>query len=301
MNAPSPADPAGKLLVIATPIGNLDDVSPRLRKALAGVDVIAAEDTRRTAILLASLSLDVATLSYHRHNEHSRAVELLRRLERGERIGLVTDAGTPGVSDPGPLLVRLAHERHIAVEPVPGPSAVLAALSVSGFDGDTFVFAGYLPARAEARRKYAAALAAEPRTIIVFEVPHRIVESLADLEEAFGDRLALVARELTKVHEELVRDRLPALHRLFEERAAGDEAPRTRGEYTVVICGAREWQQHFQAPAAADAKRLDNELAKVETLVAAGLSLRDAVKAVAILTDTPRNLLYDAALRRRSE
>lgn len=224
----------GVLYVVATPIGNLGDVSARAREILAGASLVAAEDTRHSGRLLRELGLERPLVSLHEHNERIRVAELVGRLQRGESIALVSDAGTPLVSDPGYLLVAAAVEAGISVAPVPGPSAAIAALSASGLPCDRFCFEGFLPARAAARRQRLAELAAEARTLIVYEAPHRIADCLADLAATCGAaRRACVAREITKRFETFYRGTLGEL----AERAKSD-ADMARGESVIVVEGA---------------------------------------------------------------
>jgi 16S rRNA (cytidine1402-2'-O)-methyltransferase len=216
----------GTLFIVATPIGNLDDITLRALRVLSEVAVIAAEDTRRTAGLLAHFRIQTPTMSFHAHNEHHRGVELLGLLETGKDLALVSDAGTPLVSDPGQALVRAARAAGIRVEVVPGPSAALAALVASGLASDTFTFLGFPPRREGARRSWIRSLAAEPRTTVFYEAPHRIAATLTALAEWLPDRMIAVARELTKVHEEVVcGPAAEVLTRLGEPR----------GEFTVVV------------------------------------------------------------------
>lgn len=228
-----PAGP-GRIDVVATPIGNLADLSPRARETLAGADLVAAEDTRHTGAMLRTLGIDRPLVSLHEYNESGRRDELLQRLARGARIALVSDAGTPLVSDPGFLLVRAALDAGIAVFAVPGPSAVLAALAMSGLPPDRFCFEGFLPARSAARREQLRALAREPRTLVFFEAPHRIMETLVDIAEELGaERRAAVAREISKVHESVYRGSIAALLDI------GRNDPNfARGEITLVVAGA---------------------------------------------------------------
>lgn len=229
----------GRLDVIASPIGNLEDLAPRARAALAAADLVAAEDTRRTGALLAACGISRPLLSLHDYNEARRVDELVGRLRAGAVIALVSDAGTPLISDPGFALVRAAAAAGIAVRPIPGPSAVTAALSVAGLATDRFVFEGFLPARAAERRRALAALAAERRTLVLFEAPHRIAATLADLAGSLGGgRRALLARELTKTFETLYRGTLGELAAL-----AGREPNLARGEITLVIEGAPEAEE----------------------------------------------------------
>lgn len=236
----SPREPSdqvrstGRLNVVATPIGNLSDLSDRARQSLASAHVIAAEDTRRTLGLLQSLGISRPLVSLHAHNEAQRLPDLLRRLEAGEIVALVSDAGTPLVSDPGAELVRRALEAGIEVRPIPGPSAVVAALIVAGVPAERFCFEGFLPSTERARRERLRDLAAEPRTLVFFEAPHRIASCLVDLATIFGaERRAAVARELTKLHETVYRGTLAEL----AERAQGEPDFR-RGEITLVVQGA---------------------------------------------------------------
>ena len=228
------ASATGRLQVIATPIGNLADLSERAREALAGADVIAAEDTRHTAALLKTLGISKPLLSLHEHNEARRVPTLLARLGAGERVALVSDAGTPLLSDPGYELVRRAAAAGFSVSAIPGPSAITAALAIAGLPTDRFCFEGFLPARQGERRAALQALAHEPRTLVFFEAPHRIAASLADMAATLGaKREAVVARELTKAHETIYRGTLQEL----AQRAAA-EANFARGEITLIVRGA---------------------------------------------------------------
>ena len=224
----------GRLQVIATPIGNLADLSERAREALAQADVIAAEDTRHTGALLTALRLATPLLSLHEHNESRRVPGVLARLAQGERVALVSDAGTPLLSDPGYELVRAAIAAGFEVSAIPGPSAITAALAVAGLPTDRFCFEGFLPARERERRAALEALAHERRTLVFFEAPHRIVAALTDIATVLGpERAAVVARELTKAHETVYRG---SLHELAARAAA--ETNFARGELTLVVHGA---------------------------------------------------------------
>jgi len=222
----------GKLLVVATPIGNLDDLSPRARAALAGADLVACDDTRRTGLLLHGLGISRQLLSLHEHNERQRLPRLLDELAAGATIALVSDAGTPLLSDPGFLLVREAAARGIAVEPVPGPSALLAALVASGLPPQPFTFAGFPPPKTGKRRAFYRRFAGLGHSLVLYESPHRILASLDDALAELGDRPAAAGRELTKLHEEVLRGRLS------EIRARLAERPALKGEFTLVIGGA---------------------------------------------------------------
>jgi 16S rRNA (cytidine1402-2'-O)-methyltransferase len=234
----------GTLYVVATPIGNLEDVTLRALRVLRDVSVIAAEDTRRTSRLLQHYSISTPTTSLHAHNEHAKTPGLIERIRGGESVALVSDAGTPVVSDPGARLVAAAHAAGLRVEPVPGPSAAIAALSASGFSGDAFVFVGFPPARAGARRKWLGELARDQRPLVLYEAPHRIRDTLADMLSVWGDRTIAVGRELTKTHEELVVK--PISDQLGRSLADG------RGEYTLVVAPASENRATAEPPSAQD-------------------------------------------------
>jgi 16S rRNA (cytidine1402-2'-O)-methyltransferase len=224
----------GRLYVVATPIGNLGDLSARAREALAGAALIAAEDTRHTGVLLKAFGIATPMVSLHDHNEAQRAPELVERLRGGESIALVSDAGTPAISDPGFDLVRACAAAGIEAVAVPGPCALVAALSVAGLPTDRFCFEGFLPARGAARRARVRDMSAEPRTLVFYESPHRIKEMLEDCAEHLGSaRAAVLAREITKLHESLYRGSLGEL----AARAASD-ADLSRGEIVLVIAGA---------------------------------------------------------------
>jgi 16S rRNA (cytidine1402-2'-O)-methyltransferase len=227
---------AGRLQVVATPIGNLGDLSARAREALAQTDLIAAEDTRHTAGLLHAIGIAKPMVSLNAHNEGERVQELLKRLQEGAVISLVSDAGTPLLSDPGFALVREVAKAGHEIRIIPGPSAITAALAIAGLPAHRFCFEGFLPARARERRTTLTGLASETRTLVFFEAPHRIVEVLADLAQEFGgERQAVVARELTKIHETIYRGTLADL----AQQAAGD-ANMQRGELTIVVHGSAE-------------------------------------------------------------
>ncbi|MEW5723889.1 MAG: 16S rRNA (cytidine(1402)-2'-O)-methyltransferase [Thermodesulfobacteriota bacterium] len=223
----------GTLYVVATPLGNLEDLTFRAARVLKEVALVAAEDTRRTRKLLAHLGASARVLGYREQNHQKVLPRLLEVLEAGGNVALVTDAGTPGVSDPGTLLVREAAARGLPVTPIPGPSAVAAALSAAGLPADGFLFAGFLPAKAPARRKELEKIKDLPRTLVFFEAPHRLAVSLADLARVLGDREAVMCREMTKINEEFRRGGLAGLAR---EAARRGEEP--RGEVTLVVAGA---------------------------------------------------------------
>ena len=216
----------GTLFVVATPIGNLEDVSARALRVLREATVIAAEDTRRTAQLLARFAIPTPTTSLHEHNEKKKMAALVERLQRGEAIALVSDAGTPTISDPGLQLIRAAIEAGVRVEPIPGPSAAMAALAVSGLPTDTFTFLGFPPVKGSERSRWFDEVRAAGRTVVFFEAPHRIRQTLQQLLDALGDAEIAVGRELTKAHEELVRGPISSVIGSLGE---------PRGEYTVVV------------------------------------------------------------------
>ena len=220
---------SGTLYLVATPIGNLEDITHRAVRLLREVSVIACEDTRHTRKLLNHYGINTRTISYHEHNERERGLELLRLLEAGSDVAIVSDAGTPGISDPGFQLARLAVEGDVRVVPVPGPSALIAALIASGLPTDEFFFAGFLPARSGARRTKLAELRSIPATLVFYEGPHRIAATLRDAQEILGEREAVVARELTKMHEEIVRGRLSNLCSRFSSSESA------RGEMVLII------------------------------------------------------------------
>jgi 16S rRNA (cytidine1402-2'-O)-methyltransferase len=219
----------GKLIVVSTPIGNLADISERARLALETADLVACEDTRHSGRLMAHLGLKRPLVSLHEHNEKQRLTGLLERLERGETIALISDAGTPLVSDPGFLLVRAAADAGLRVEAVPGPSAVLAALAISGLPPQPFTFLGFPPPKAGKRRTFLRRYAGLEHTLVLYESPHRLLASLADMREELGDRPAVVARELTKLHEEVLRGDLGEILEVLTARE------RLKGEFTVVL------------------------------------------------------------------
>ncbi len=268
---------SGTLHVVATPIGNLGDLSPRALETLKRVDAICAEDTRHTRQLLAHFGLERPLLALHEHNEGDAAAPLVARLLAGDSLALVSDAGTPLVSDPGFRLVRAARAAGVRVSPVPGPSALVAALSAAGLPSDRFVFEGFLPAKAKARREHLQALAAEPRTMIFYESSHRIEETLADMAMAFGDdRPAVVARELTKLFETVLDGGLAGLARRVRE-----DANQRKGEFVVLVQGA---------PEAADAKVAEGR--RLYARLCEHLPPSTAAKLAADLSGAPRKALY---------
>ena len=271
----------GVLYVVATPIGNLDDLSGRACTVLRMVDAVLAEDTRRARKLFDHYAIPTPTRAFHEHNEREETPRILTRLLEGKRFALICDAGTPLVSDPGYVLVREARLQHVPVHCVPGPSAVTAAISVSGLPTDRFTFEGFLPARHSRRLHVLGMLARETRTMVFYEAPHRIVDALADLRMAFGDdREAVIARELTKRFESVVAGRLDDL--LTQARIGRIPA---RGEFVVMVRGS--------AAASADEDATD---AMLRAMLDEGVAVRQTASVAARLTGRSRNALYRRAL-----
>ncbi|MBL8778126.1 MAG: 16S rRNA (cytidine(1402)-2'-O)-methyltransferase [Acidimicrobiales bacterium] len=271
----------GALILVATPIGNLGDLAPRAVEALASADVVACEDTRRTGRLLEHAGVRAPRLLVvNDHTEPTQVRTVLDLLDAGRRVAVVTDAGTPGISDPGERLVAAAANAGHVVEVVPGPSAAIAALVASGLPAGRFCFEGFLPRKGSGRRERLVALASEPRTMVFYEAPHRVVRTLADLAEALGPaRRVTIARELTKLHEELWRGSLEGAHAWAEEHPP-------RGEFVLVVAGA---------PAAAPAEDADI-VAALEAELAGGASKRDAAANVAAALGVAKRRAYDLAV-----
>jgi 16S rRNA (cytidine1402-2'-O)-methyltransferase len=269
----------GILYVVATPIGNLEDITFRALRVLREVAIIAAEDTRRTARLLQHYSISTPTTSLHEHNERTRTPELVGRLQRGESVAVVSDAGTPLISDPGAMLVAAAHDAGIRVEPIPGPSAALAAVSASGLPADQILIVGFPPHRSNDRKRWLSKLKDEPRLLVFFEAPHRIIASLTDLVDIFGDRVCAVGRELTKAHEELVvRPISQHLQSLIEPR----------GEFTIVVAPAEPVPEApMEIPPPAALIREFGDLTNSSTG-----SRREAVKLLARKYRVPTRTMY---------
>jgi 16S rRNA (cytidine1402-2'-O)-methyltransferase len=275
------AVPSGTLWIVATPIGNLEDLPPRAVSVLRAVALVACEDTRHSAGLFARFGIGTPTLPLHEHNEREAAERVLARLVAGESVALVSDAGTPLVSDPGYRLVMAAREAGVRVSTVPGPCALVAALSISGLPTDRFCFEGFLPPKSAARRARLEALAVDPRTLVFYESKHRIVECLQDLAATLGpQRRATLARELTKMHETVLAGTLDELH-----ARVGADPERQLGEFVVVVAGA---------PDDADAARM-REGERVLRLLLDELPGSRAAKLAAAITGAPRNALYRLA------
>ena len=283
-------DGAGCLYVVATPIGNLEDITMRALRILKEADVIACEDTRQTLKLISHFGIQKRLVSYHEHNEIMRASELIIELEEGAQVALVSDAGTPAISDPGHRLVSLSLRHGIKVVPVPGASAFVAALAASGMPMDQFLFVGFLPSRQSERRKTLRALAEETRTLVLYEAPHRLLDSLEDALEILGNRPAVIAREVTKVYEEFLRDHLEGLVESVRKKEP-------RGEITIVI-GTSDGQpaHHSEAEAGAvplarrideiiNEKHLDKKAALKQAARERGLTKREAYKQLLVTRD----------------
>lgn len=272
----------GLLYIVATPIGNLDDMSPRAVEVLQRVDLIAAEDTRHSLPLLKQFGIATPLTALHEHNEREAVPRLIARLRQGDSIALISDAGTPLLSDPGYHLTRTAHEAGVRVVPIPGPSALIAALSASGLRAGQFAFEGFLPPRAAARRARLEALREETRTLAFFEAPHRLLETLEDMAALFGaQRRAVLARELTKTFETVRQDTLRGLHEFVR-----NDPQQQKGESVILVEGAE------QPPAA--------EPEKVLRALLSELPLKQAVKLASAITGVKKNDLYDLALKLQS-
>ncbi len=278
---------AGTLYIVATPLGNLGDISARALEVLSAVDTIAAEDTRHSARLLQHYGINTRLIALHEHNERQASGGIVRRLQAGESIALISDAGTPLISDPGYHLARAVHEAGLRLVPLPGPSALTTALSVSGLPTDHFCFEGFLPAKGGARRKRLEALAAEPRTLVFYEAPHRILDTLQDMRDAFGDeRPAFLARELTKSFETL---RLTTLAELCEWVAA--DPNQQRGECVLVLGGAERRD---------DEEGLPDEALRTLAILREELPLKQAAALAAKLSGEKKNALYKYALEQEN-
>jgi 16S rRNA (cytidine1402-2'-O)-methyltransferase len=264
----------GTLYIVATPIGNLEDITQRALRVLSEVDVVACEDTRRTRVLLNHFGIQTKTISYHEHNERERAEEICKLLGSGKNVALVSDAGTPLINDPGFRVTNAAIEQGLPVVPIPGPTALVSALIASGLPSDEFYFAGFLPARANARRGRLAELSAIPATLIFYEAPHRINAALRDALDILGDRRAVVARELTKLHEEIARGKLSTLTEHF---SAGTRA---RGEMVLIISGAGKLSTATESVAGSQTSSR-NLIERVAELESEGLDAKTALKKAA--------------------
>ncbi len=272
---------SGILYIVATPIGNLEDITLRAVRVLKEVDLIAAEDTRHTRHLLDRYQIETQLTSYHDHNKEEKAPVLAARLLEGKNLALVSDAGTPGISDPGYFLINLAVDQKIPVVPIPGATAAIAALSISGLPTDRFVFEGFLPAKRMARLKRLRELVKEERTIIFYEAPHKIIGTVEDLLEVFGDRRAVVTRELTKIHEETIRGTLSELLSRLQHGTI-------KGEFTVIVHGA-----------SAEPLKQDIDTAEFlkNLMLHRGLSKKEAIAAAAEELGLPKKDVYKESLK----
>ncbi len=272
----------GTLVLVPTPIGNLGDISPRAADALAAADFIAAEDTRVSIKLLNHLEIKKPLVSYHEHNKQDSGRQILDRLLSGQSCALVTDAGTPAISDPGEDLVRLCAQNGVPVSAIPGPCAAITALAVSGLPTGRFTFEGFLSVNKKSRREHLNSLLSEPRTMIFYEAPHKLRATLQDLLDAFGPtRHITLCRELTKLHEEILRMTL-------QEAVSFYTGNDPRGEYVLVVEGV--------VSPVSDTPTLEDCLDRIQQLRASGASLKDAAKQVSRESGIPRNTLYEAAL-----
>ena len=273
---------AGTLYLVATPIGNLGDFSPRGVETLQTADFIAAEDTRVSVKLLNHFGIKKPLVSYHEHNRAAAGQAILARLLAGESCALVTDAGTPAISDPGEDLVRLCGENGVTVEAIPGCCAAICALAVSGLPTGRFTFEGFLSANKKERRTALLQLKCEERTMVFHEAPHKLRATLADMAEILGDRPAALCRELTKLHEETLRTTLLQAAELYREKEP-------RGEYVLVVAGAQ--------PAEEPAVSLEEGVRRVQRLREAGMKMKEAVRTVSAQTELNKNDLYEAVLK----
>ncbi len=272
----------GALYVVATPIGNLEDISMRALRVMKEADIIVAEDTRHTKVMLNAFQISTPLMSLHEHNEKEKSAFIIEKMNTGKDIVYVTDAGTPCISDPGCFLISRAHDENIKVIPIPGPSAVITALSVSGFPADSFVFCGFLPSRQNDRKKYLETLKIEERTIVFYESPMRIMASLNDLRDILGNRDIVLAREITKKFEEIRRGDVPAIINELTDR-------KIKGEITIIIKG----EKIVATPMS------DEEIKQriTEMQKNSDLSLRDAVSAVAINTGVSKKRVYEIGIK----
>ena len=274
---------SGSLILVPTPIGNLGDISPRAADALANADFIAAEDTRVSVKLLNHLDIKKQLVSYHENNKLKSGPQILSRLLAGETCALVTDAGTPAISDPGEDLVRLCADNSVTVTAIPGPCAAITALAISGLPTGRFTFEGFLSINKRSRREHLDGLVSEHRTMIFYEAPHKLIATLTDMAKTFGaDRRITLCRELTKLHEE-------ALRMTFAEAIAYYTEKEPRGEYVLIIEGAPKTEEEKPS--------LGTCVSQVLALRDEGLSLKDAVKQISKESGIARNVLYDAALQ----
>ena len=269
----------GTLYIVSTPIGNLEDITLRALKVLKYVDVIAAEDTRHSIKLLTHYGISKPLISYWGEKEKVKSAEILERLHSGQSVALISDAGTPGISDPGAVLIKRALEEGIDVVSIPGATALISALSISGLSTDEFTFIGFLPVKKVQRKKVLKDLSYEPRTLVFYEAPHRILETLSDMEEIFGQRNAAVVKEISKIYEEVFKGSISEVFRTLERTTIA-------GEYVIIIEGRAEEVR----------LTTDDALMEVNTLIKKGLRRKEAVKKVAEAYGLSKKELYDKSL-----
>jgi 16S rRNA (cytidine1402-2'-O)-methyltransferase len=269
----------GTLYIVSTPIGNLEDITLRAVRVLKDVDLIAAEDTRHSLKLLNHFAIRKPLVSYWGEKEKVKAEETLQRLKDGQSVALISDAGTPGISDPGTVIIRKAIEEGIRVVPVPGPSAVITALSLSGFPTEEFTFCGFLPAKETQRRKVLERISIEQRTLVFYEAPHRILETIADMAGMMGERNVVVIRELTKLHEEVFRGTVPAV-------LDGLKHSTIAGEYVIILAGRPEKGE----------LHMDDALREVRELMRKGLGRKESAKKIGGAYGLSKKELYDRSL-----
>ncbi len=274
----------GRLFIIATPIGNLSDITLRALETLRAVDLVAAEDTRHTRKLLSYYDIHKPLISYHEHNARQRGIELLEKVREGQKIGIVTDAGTPGISDPGMLLIEAALEQGIEPVPIPGPTALITALIASGLSTHPFAFLGFAPARGTERKRFFEKYKALEMTCILYESPKRLARTLQDITDTWGDRRIAVARELTKIHEEIFRGTVSGAMKHFENEP--------KGELTLVVEGSTK--ESLQA----EPVNWEDEL---RSLLEQGISSKEAASTIAGRFNLPRRLVYQTALRMKKD
>lgn len=271
--------PQGRLYIVSTPIGNLEDITLRALDILKKVDYIACEDTEHSLKLLNYYGIKKPLISYWSEKEKVRAEEIIQKIKTGHKVALITDAGTPGISDPGAVVIKRAIEEEIEIIPVPGPSALIAALSVSGISSNEFTFIGFLPVKQAQRRKKLLELSTDRRTLVFYEAPHRVIQSLNDMLEVLGDRYVAVARELTKMHEEVIRGRLSEIIQRLE-------SSKIAGEYVIVLEGATDIT-----------KNIEEAVKKVKELIKKGKGRKEAVKIVSELYGISKKELYEKSLK----
>ena len=268
----------GKLYIVSTPIGNLEDITIRALRVLKGVDVIAAEDTRHSLKLLNHYGISKPLISYWSEKEKVRAEGIIEKLKSGLSAAVISDSGTPGISDPGSVLIKRAIEEDINVTSIPGPSAVIAALSISGISTEEFIFIGFLPSKATHRQKRLRELALEPMTLIFYEAPHRLFDTIAAMEDIFGERKAVLAKEITKIHEEILRGAIPEILDVLENRTIA-------GEYVIIVEGRKK-----------EVMTMDEALNEIKSLMKKGKGRKEAVKMVAAEYGLSKKGLYDKSI-----